>query len=758
MFFYYVVHGHRVPTTDFAEKAPFWTGLMTDGRVGLLAKVREYDFEAVLKNTDILVYCQFAALCKALAVLNAPVVIILECEKFVEARHSEQGQGVLEMSAIDAIDALRHRLQGDQPASGGKEELEPDDAKQKKKKSKVDKSTKETEEVEIDPGGDGGENPVIDITDETDFDFAGDDDEEDTSQLRASKRLRVSRRKPEPPEEKVLPPSTKKGKKRSASTSEAAKSKKAKKKGSKEKGITSSLKAAGDVDSTTAYLFLQEEQFICLQHKPIADSISDDEGEGCAALQSAGADSAPILVFMKIEPGFDEADDHVPTTQFLFEKLLDPSGYLVFHGPAEAVQEYCLEFFHEDPVPNEEEGDEDKSDDNDKSKKTIAATHGVGEYCRWTDEIGHPHEMVIIPAAKFNTINESKTADMLSAFGSAKATEPCKMMKKHLIGMPAYINFPLHGYKEGDEQTYSADAYSQVFNVFAAKWGSKGIKGGRIDFYAGKHMKQAEDAAALGGFYLGLAAFHVPDILRPICFYPASKIQPHHVISKLKEFLAEVKGANFDALEATYKPEELPRLQNVLRTTMLGICTNKYYTHGTDSSKGAAAAQEAMGRLHRLTSTSHVDATFEQFTETTKGPINGESGLKARVNIAKGAKFRIDGNVFSKFDPKNDVQVNGNPNQYYWDLSHDLVLRCEGLVKFINDPKNVQGVDPAGNVQVTCQKPRDCLWLVATKAILAGETIWLPYGVTFWDPDATGTTEAEDASEEEASEEEQGDS
>jgi hypothetical protein len=56
MFFYYVKHGNRVPTTEFAEKSNFWAELMTDGRGGLVANVREGDFEALLKKTDILVY------------------------------------------------------------------------------------------------------------------------------------------------------------------------------------------------------------------------------------------------------------------------------------------------------------------------------------------------------------------------------------------------------------------------------------------------------------------------------------------------------------------------------------------------------------------------------------------------------------------------------------------------------------------------------------------------------------------------------
>jgi hypothetical protein len=71
-----------------------------------------------------------------------------------------------------------------------------------------------------------------------------------------------------------------------------------------------------------------------------------------------------------------------------------------------------------------------------------------------------------------------------------------------------------------------------------------------------------------------------------------------------------------------------------------------------------------MGRLHRFEGEAEVDANFEQFTVTAKGPIEGQSGLRARVDIKKGASFRIAGNVFSKFDPKNDA----NPKEYNWNL------------------------------------------------------------------------------------------
>jgi hypothetical protein len=68
-----------------------------------------------------------------------------------------------------------------------------------------------------------------------------------------------------------------------------------------------------------------------------------------------------------------------------------------------------------------------------------------------------------------------------------------------------------------------------------------------------------------------------------MCVYPAVQLQPHHALMKLKVFLAEVKGTNFDALEATYASDEIPRLQNVLRTTMVALCTNKFYTNDEDS-------------------------------------------------------------------------------------------------------------------------------------------------------------------------------
>jgi hypothetical protein len=352
--------------------------------------------------------------------------------------------------------------------------------------------------------------------------------------------------------------------------------------------------------------------------------------------------------------------------------------------------------------------------------------------------------MVIIPAAELNKFQDTETADKLSAAGSAKVTEQCKIRAKYLIGMPAYIHFEGDGFKAGEEPLLSADAYSQVFGVFAAKWGKKGIEGRRIQFFAGADENRAEDAAAFGGFYLGLAAFRETDVLRLMCVYPALQLRPHHALMKLKVFLAEVQGANFDALEATYASNEIPRLQNVLRTTMVALCTNKFYTNDADSRNGPAAAQEAMGRLHRLEGKAEVDANFEQFTVTAEGPIKGQSGLRARVDIKKGASFRIAGNVFSKFDPKNDA----DPKEYNWDLTHDLVLRCQGLVKFINDPKDVEGSDPKGNVEVKCEVPRDCLYLVAKKDIQAGATIWLVYGVTFWNPNAMETEEPSESEEE----------
>jgi hypothetical protein len=213
IFFYYVKHGNRVPTTEFAEKATFWAELMTDGRVGSATKVRKGDFEALLKKTAILVYSQVAAaLCKALAVLNAPVAIILECEKFVAARDLQFHQDVPEVEAIEAVNALRRWLQGEQPPSGGKEE-EPEDGKQKKGKAKVGKNGKKTEELSADLVGSDDENPKIDITDKEEvgvdaqIDLAGDDDLADLDQPRSSRRLRAPRKKPVPVE--VVAPATK---------------------------------------------------------------------------------------------------------------------------------------------------------------------------------------------------------------------------------------------------------------------------------------------------------------------------------------------------------------------------------------------------------------------------------------------------------------------------------------------------------------------------------------------------------------------
>jgi hypothetical protein len=124
MFFYYVNHDNRVPTTEFGERSNFW--VVTDDRVGLVTKVREDDFEGLLKKTDILVYSQFTALCKVLDILNAPAPIILEYEKFVEVRESEFHDDVHEAETIEVVNGLCRRLQGEQPPSGGKEE-DPED-------------------------------------------------------------------------------------------------------------------------------------------------------------------------------------------------------------------------------------------------------------------------------------------------------------------------------------------------------------------------------------------------------------------------------------------------------------------------------------------------------------------------------------------------------------------------------------------------------------------------------------------------------
>jgi hypothetical protein len=150
-----------------------------------------------------------------------------------------------------------------------------------------------------------------------------------------------------------------------------------------------------------------------------------------------------------------------------------------------------------------------------------------------------------------------------------------------------------------------------------------------------------------------------------------------------------------------------------------------------------------MGRLHRLEGKKLLEETFEEFKVNDEGRLHGQSALRARVSIKEDGSFCIAGNVFSRFDPKNGA----NPKEYRWEISHDLVLRCKGLVTFINDPMKVDGSDPKGNVEVKCEAPRDCLWLVATKDITAGQTIWLIYGVTFWNPNDTMEDSSESAEE-----------
>jgi hypothetical protein len=75
----------------------------------------------------------------------------------VEARESEFHDDVPEAEAIEAVNALRHRLQGEQPPSDGKEEV-AEDGKQKKGKTKVGKKGKKTEEQSADLVGSDDEN------------------------------------------------------------------------------------------------------------------------------------------------------------------------------------------------------------------------------------------------------------------------------------------------------------------------------------------------------------------------------------------------------------------------------------------------------------------------------------------------------------------------------------------------------------------------------------------------------------------------
>jgi hypothetical protein len=439
---YYVKHGKKVPTASYGEKAALWTGLITDGRLEVAANVRMDDFEALLKKTETLLYSEFAAVCKALAVLNAPEAIILLCEKFVAAREEEVGQELAETIAIEAVNVLRRRLQGDKPPSGGKEEA-PEGSKQKKGKQKGGKSSEKDggSTIDLTVEKDKSKPPFRDLTDkeepegaDADIEYTGDDDVAALEQPRSSSR-RV------PPKkavlEEVVTTSTRNKKRPSAST-DSISNKKAKTKGRKEKVIPSTLKAAGDADNSNAsYLFIRNEEYICL-HKPVSvDSLGEAE-EGCASTRSAGPTSLPSLVFMKIEDQPNEIEDHVSSTRNLFEQGMDQNGYLVLYGEAEAVQAYLTEFFHEDAKESEEEeGDEgDENEEREKTSKakgltpTIAETRGVGESCRWTDSCGIAHEMVIIPATKSNTIKDTETADKLSPLDPPRSPNSARLPQR----------------------------------------------------------------------------------------------------------------------------------------------------------------------------------------------------------------------------------------------------------------------------------------------------------------------------------------
>jgi hypothetical protein len=106
-----------------------------------------------------------------------------------------------------------------------------------------------------------------------------------------------------------------------------------------------------------------------------------------------------------------------------------------------------------------------------------------------------------------------------------------------------------------------------------------------------------------------------------------------------------------------------------------------------------------------------------------------EKGLKAKRAIEEGEKFAIPGQAFEAFEPKRE-----NSTEYYWDVSHDVVLRGSGIVTCINDPKGVKG-SPKANVHVELENPRGILSLVAKFAIEKGDIIWLDYGASYWNPD-----------------------
>jgi hypothetical protein len=234
------------------------------------------------------------------------------------------------------------------------------------------------------------------------------------------------------------------------------------------------------------------------------------------------------------------------------------------------------------------------------------------------------------------------------------------------ISFHTEIENPEHGH------VYTADVYSQVIRMVATLWATAtNDKTGRVEYYYSSQKASGDDAAAISGLYLGLA--RVQQGLRPICVYPGSGktiASAKHPIKKVKEFMAEVTGDWYEALKTNYKVEEHLLFEHLLRSTPVNLSTGAYFKRPGDSAKKASTA---MGRLHRMQDRSNMKEAFKEYTVEGNTALTGQKGLKALREINKDERFAIVSRVFAVYDPNfNQDKV----AEYYWDLSHDTILRC----------------------------------------------------------------------------------
>ena len=277
----------------------------------------------------------------------------------------------------------------------------------------------------------------------------------------------------------------------------------------------------------------------------------------------------------------------------------------------------------------------------------------------------------------------------------------------------------------------AASAYCHITSMLTTVWAkwlqSKGVDtGARIQYFAGGAKEEAEDAAAIYSIYMRLADPAVHMNLVAMCIHPREDLIDSGPIHRIQEFLASATGECFEALKLTYRKEDYGKLYSVLRDTALGVITG-FYPHDPVAKKEKPS--DAMARLHRSDGTKQLKEAFKKCVPKSNQFAQGQHGLMTKRDIKAGEHFIIPGNVFS-----TEVSLNSTVNtDYYWDLSHGTVLRCEGLARLMNDPRGVPGA--VTNVEVVTSQPRDQLHIKAKMDIKEGEEVWLDYGANFWSED-----------------------